>query len=165
MGANTFGSKHPMSISNCFRAAGLAAALLVAAPSFAGEEFTPEAVIRFVDRAADFYKTNGRDKTLAELNTRNGRFQKGDVYVFAYGLDGSVIAHPINPKLIGKNLLDVPDVDGKFFRREILQTATTQGSGWVDYRYRNSENGKTEPKTTYVRKVDDIILACGIYKH
>lgn len=154
-----------MASSYRFRAACIAAALLVAAPGFAGEEFTPQAVVQFVDRAADFYRTNGREKTLAELSTRNGRFQKGDVYVFAYDLTGAVIAHPINAKLIGKNLLDVPDVDGKFFRKEILQTATTKGSGWVDYRYRNSENGKTEPKTTYVRKVDDIILACGIYRH
>jgi cytochrome c len=154
-----------MSLWSCVRGAAVAAALLVAAPGFASEEFTPQAVTQFVDKAADFYKANGREKTLAELSARNGRFQKGDVYVFAYDLDGAVIAHPINPKLIGKNLLDVPDVDGKFFRKEILQTATVKGSGWVDYRYRNSENGKTEPKTTYVRKVGDIILACGIYKH
>jgi signal transduction histidine kinase len=75
-----------------------------------------------------------------------------------------MVAHPKNAKLVGKNLLEVPDVDGKLFRKEIVELAKSKGSGWVDYKYKNPETGKIEDKTTYVLKVGDIILCCGIYK-
>jgi signal transduction histidine kinase len=77
---------------------------------------------------------------------------------------GVIVAHPKNPKLIGKNLLEVPDPDGKFFRKEIQEVAKTKGTGWVDYKYTNPETKKVELKTTYLKKVGDLIICCGIYK-
>lgn len=116
------------------------------------------------EKAAAFLKANGKDKTLAELSKGKGQFDKGETYVFAYDVTATVIAHPKNAKLIGKNLADVPDSDGKMFRKEIVELAKTKGSGWVDYKYLNPETKKVEPKTTYVLKVGDVILACGTYK-
>jgi len=84
--------------------------------------------------------------------------------VFAYDMEGVMVAHPKNSKLVGKNLLEVPDVDGKLFRKEIVELAKSKGSGWVDYKYKNPQTGKTEAKTTYLKKVGDLILCCGIYK-
>lgn len=117
-----------------------------------------------VEKAAAFAKANGKDAALKEISKAKGQFDKGDLYVFAYDLNAVVIAHPKNPKLIGKNLMDVPDTDGKLFRKEIVQAAKTKGSGWVDYKYLNPETKKVEAKTTYVLKVGDIVLCCGTYK-
>ncbi|OPY08389.1 MAG: Methyl-accepting chemotaxis protein 4 [Syntrophaceae bacterium PtaB.Bin038] len=117
-----------------------------------------------VEKAAAFVKANGKDAALKEISRAKGQFDKGDLYVFAYDLNAVVIAHPKNPKLIGKNLMDVPDTDGKLFRKEIVQAAKTKGSGWVDYKYLNPETKKVEAKTTYVLKVGDIVLCCGTYK-
>ena len=117
-----------------------------------------------VEKAAAFAKANGRDAALKEISKAKGQFDKGDLYVFAYDLNAVIIAHPKNPKLIGKNLMDVPDTDGKLFRKEIAETAKTKGSGWVDYKYLNPETKKVEAKTTYVLKVGDIVLCCGTYK-
>jgi signal transduction histidine kinase len=86
------------------------------------------------------------------------------MYVFAYDLTATVLAHPVNPKLIGKNLLDVPDAEGKLFRKEIVELAKTKGTGWVDYKYKNPQTNTIESKTTYFMKEGDIILCCGIYK-
>ncbi len=74
-----------------------------------------------------------------------------------------IVAHPKNPKLIGKNLLEVTDPDGKYFRKEIQEVAKTKGKGWVDYKYTNPENKKVEPKTTYLKKAGDLIICCGVY--
>ena len=120
--------------------------------------------VTLVDKAAAFAQAQGKEKALAEISTAKGQFDKGEVYVFAYDLQGSIVAHPKNPKLIGKNLLDVPDPDGKFFRKEIQEVAKTKGTGWVDYKYTNPENRKVEPKTTYLKKVGDLIICCGVYK-
>jgi signal transduction histidine kinase len=79
-------------------------------------------------------------------------------------MSGTIIAHPKNPKLIGKDLINVPDPDGKMFRKEIVVVAKTKGTGWVDYKYTNPETKKIEAKTTYVVKVGEMILCCGTYK-
>lgn len=118
----------------------------------------------FVEDAAAFLGTAGKEKGLAELNRKDGKFVKGELYVFAYDLNGTMAAHPVNPKLVGKNLLEVPDVDGKLFRKEIVETAKKSGSGWVDYKYKNPTDGKIEAKTTYVKKAGDLVLCCGVYK-
>ena len=59
------------------------------------------------------------------------------------------------------------DAKGKLFHNEIIETAETKGSGWVDYMF--PKPGKTEPsqKWTYVKKVtvDGIpaLVASGFY--
>lgn len=120
--------------------------------------------IKLVDDAAKQLASQPHETVVAELNKSDGKWVKGELYVFAYDLAGVMVAHPKNPKLVGKNLLEVPDVDGKLFRKEIVELAKTKGSGWVDYKYKNPESGKTEAKTTYLKKVGDLILCCGIYK-
>ncbi len=117
-----------------------------------------------VDEAVAFFNANGKEKALQEISNPKGRWAKGELYVFAYDLNGVVIAHPINPKLIGKNLIDVPDAAGKTFRRDIAEVARTKGMGWVDYKYKNPSTNKIEDKSTFLRKVGDAIICCGTYK-
>jgi len=76
-----------------------------------------------VKRAAAYVKYQGKEKALAEISTPKGMFDKGDLYVFAYDLQGVMLAHPKNPALIGQNLIAVPDTEGKLFRKEIVEKA------------------------------------------
>jgi len=117
-----------------------------------------------VQRAAAYVKYQGKEKALAEISTAKGMFDKGELYVFAYDLQGVMLAHPKNPSLIGQNLINVPDTEGKLFRKEIVEKAKSEGSGWVDYVYLNPETNRQEHKTTYFQKVGDVILCCGVYK-
>jgi cytochrome c len=119
---------------------------------------------RLVKQAAAYVKYQGKEKALAEISTPKGTFDKGELYVFAYDLQGVMLAHPKNPALIGQDLLNVPDTEGKLFRKEIVEKAKSQGSGWVDYVYLNPETNRQEHKTTYFQKVGDIIICCGVYK-
>ncbi|MBI5584432.1 MAG: cache domain-containing protein [Deltaproteobacteria bacterium] len=133
---------------------------------FAGIAYASEKdlAVSLVDKAAALAQAQGKEKALAEISTAKGQFDKGEIYVFAYDTQGVIVGHPKNPKLIGKNLLEVPDPDGKFFRKEIQETAKAKGTGWVDYKYTNPESKKVEQKTTYLKKVGDLIICCGIYK-
>ena len=117
-----------------------------------------------VEEAVVLLNAQGREKALAEVNNPKGKFVKGELYVFAYDLNATVIGHPVNPKLIGNNLMDVPDANGKFFRKEIMELAKTKGVGWVDYKYKNPATNKVENKTTYFKKAGDMIFGCGTYK-
>jgi signal transduction histidine kinase len=117
-----------------------------------------------VKRAIAYYKENGQAATLKELNKPEGRFVFDSIYVFAYDLEGTVIAHPINPSLIGGKLYDVPDEEGKFFRREVVFKAKTDGKGWVEYKYIEPQSKQTLWKKTYIEKYDKIIFCCGFYR-
>jgi len=119
---------------------------------------------KLVKQAAAYVKYQGKEKAIAEISTPKGMFDKGELYVFAYDLRGVMLAHPKNPALIGQNLIGVPDVEGKLFRKEIVDKANSKGSGWVDYVYLNPETNRQEHKTTYFLKVDDVIVACGVYQ-
>lgn len=132
--------------------------------AFAAFASPKDDAIALVKDAQKFVKDNGKEKALQEMSKPDGKWVKGELYVFAYDLQAVMVAHPKNPKLVGKNLLEVPDVDGKLFRKEIVELAKAKGSGWVDYKYKNPETGKIEDKTTYLLKAGDIILCCGIYK-
>ena len=117
-----------------------------------------------VEAAASLATAQGKDKAIAEINNPKSPFVKGDLYVFAYDMTATIVAHPVNPKLIGNNLYEVPDANGKLFRKEIVELAKTKGVGWVDYLYRNPTTKKVESKTTYLKKVGEIIICCGAYK-
>lgn len=117
-----------------------------------------------VKKAASFIEFNGKEKGKEELIKSNGRFCKGNLYVFAYDTTGVLVAHPRNHSLIGVNLIDIPDIEGKYFRKEMIIVAKSKGGGWVDYKYRNPGKKDVEKKATYVHKSGDLILCCGILK-
>jgi cytochrome c len=143
----------------------LATALLLCVLSPVAALATPkDQAVKLVKEAASLVQKVGKEKALVELSKADGAYSQGELYVFAYDLHGVIVVHPRNPKLVGKNLLEVPDVDGKLFRKEIVSVATSKGQGWVDYKYKNPETGAVEEKTTWVMKVGDLVLCCGIYR-
>ena len=123
---------------------------------------TPVEAKRMVVQATEYLRAHGAEKTLNEINKRNGKFQWRDLYVFAYDLDGVMRGHP-SPGLIGKNMFEEPDVRGKRFRKDIVEIAGTRGSAWVDYTYINPRTQQDETKITYCAKEVNLILCCGAY--
>ena len=109
---------------------------------------TRDDAVKMVEKATAYALANGKDKFIAEVNVKDGRFHQGELYVFVTDLSYTMLAHPVNPKLIGQYIVDVPDVDGKLYRKEMVQVARTKGHGWVDYKYKNPVSGKVEPKTS-----------------
>jgi signal transduction histidine kinase len=140
---------------------GLIGLFAFAGLSYASAKGTAKALVK---KAAAYVKYQGKEKAIAEISKPRGMFDKGELYVFAYDLEGVMVAHPKNPTLIGQNLIAVPDNDGKLFRKEIVEKAKNRGSGWVDYVYLNPETNELEHKTTYLQKAGDIILCCGAYR-
>jgi signal transduction histidine kinase len=150
------------------RTAACLALVLVAAagPTAASEgKATKASVEAILEQAAKLYKAGGKDKLLQAVAAKDPRFAKGELYVVVYDLNGVVLAHPVNPKLVGKDLVNVPDVDGKLFRKEFVEVVKSKGSGWVDYRYRNPETNQVEAKTSKVLKLgEDCFAMAGMYK-
>lgn len=137
--------------------------LLVGAQSARAELQPRERAVQLVELAAVMVYREGPERVLREISVPDGAFVDSELYVFAYDLNGVMLAHPKNPKLVGKGMSDVPDLDGKMFRREIIGLARYPGSGWVNYRYKNPVSNRIESKTTWIRRVGNMILCCGVY--
>jgi cytochrome c len=124
----------------------------------------PADAVAIVEKGLSFLQKNGKDALIKEINNKNPDFLKGDIYLYLRAMDGTVLAHPTNPRLIGKNMITLPDANGKLFRKEIIELAQTKGKGWVDYRYNNPVTKEMEDKSTYIFRSGDVILEAGIYK-
>jgi len=133
--------------------------------ALAGEDnATAAEATAMVKKGVTFIKANGKDKGYAEISTKGGSFTDRDLYLVVYGLDGTVRAHGANEKMVGKNLIELKDVDGKAFVKERVELAKAKGTFWQDYKFTNPVSRKIEPKSMYCEKLDDSVVCGGIYK-
>lgn len=136
---------------------------LSAGLAWAQEQGTPAEAKAMVQRTIDSMKKNGVDSTVADINKKDGKYQDRDLYIVVYDINGKNLAH-INPKMIGKDLSDLKDADGKYFVRERIELVKKKGSGWQDYKFVNPVSKQIEPKSMYVEKYEGVIVGCGVYK-
>jgi cytochrome c len=130
-----------------------------AAPSYA----TVAEAEAMVKKAVVFFKKNGKEKAVAEFQKNPGPFVDRDLYVTVYDLEGNALSH-INPKMVGKNMMDLRDPDGKYHIKERIESARAGNSGWQDFKFFNPQTKKVEPKRMYWEKHDNIVFAAGAYK-
>ncbi len=145
----------------------LTSAVLIAAIGFspcALADPSEKDAIAMVEKGAAFMKASGKDEMIKRINAKDADYDQGALYLTMRDAKGVILANPVNAAMIGKDLVDVPDADGKLFRREILDLAKKKGKGWVDYKFKNPSSGKVEAKTTYIYAVGDVTLEAGIYK-
>jgi signal transduction histidine kinase len=111
-------------------------------------------------------KAAGKDsaKVYAEVTAKDAKWVDRDLYLVVYGLDGTVKAHGANAKLVGENLIDMLDIDGKPYVKERVDLAKSKGNFWQDYKFTNPTTKKIEPKAMYCEKHDDTAVCAGIYK-
>lgn len=142
-----------------------ATVLLVGAGTAGAAEFaTKDEAMAMVKKASVMIKGEGPDKAYAEISNKQGRFTDRDLYVVVYGLDGKVLAHGGNQKLVGKEMLDAQDVDGKYFVKERVELARSKGTFWQDYKFMNPTSKKIEPKQMYCEKLGETAVCGGVYK-
>jgi cytochrome c len=125
---------------------------------------TPAQAEAMVKKAIDFLKANGKEKAFAAFNDPKGKFVDGDLYVMVYDLTGKCVAHGANAKMIGKDLIDMQDADGKLFVKERVDMAKAKGTGWQNYKWTNPVTKAIESKTAFIQKYEDLIVASGAYK-
>ena len=103
-----------------------------------------------------------RDRALEAFNYPDGSFVKDELYVFAYGMNGTALAHPFQPELVGTNRSDATDIRGtKHVRDGIAWPETVRAPGALGP---NPADGHAvEPKTCYVVGMGDWYIGSGYY--
>src|SRR5258708_3797400 len=148
----------------------LAAVLLLAfsAPAAALEKSkgTAAEATAMVDKAIAHIKKVGRDKAFADFSSKKAPWVDRDLYVVVYDMKGKVLAHGANEKMVGKDVIDLRDNDGKYFVKERVEMMSKgpDAKGWQDYKFMNPVSSQIEPKSMYLHRFEDLIVGCGIYK-
>ena len=141
------------------------AAMVVSVCANAQERATADEAMSFVKKAVAHLKKHGKEQAFADFaNTQNKQFHDRDLYIFVYDLKGVCVAHGNNPKMVGKDLSQMKDANGKTIIQDFIELVNTKGSGWVEYSWPNPVTKNVELKSSYIVKVDDMLLGAGIYK-
>ncbi|MFC5498016.1 cache domain-containing protein [Caenimonas terrae] len=142
-------------------------AVLAAGMAFAAAESaaTAKEAEAMVKKGVAYIKANGKEKGYAEITNRdNKEFHDRDLYLAVHRIDGTAVAHGTNEKMVGRNFIDMKDMDGKEYIKERVELMKTKTSFWTDYKFNNPVSRKIEPKTAYCERLDDTVVCGGIYK-
>ena len=128
---------------------------------------TAEEAKAMVNRALSLINDVGLEAAIAAFHDPdNADFHDRDLYVFIADQTGVSVVHGAKPHVVGLNLIDVTDVNGKHYVREIIEVGLSGTPGWVDYWLDSPTSGTIVSKSSYIVKVSDrLVLGVGIYTY
>jgi signal transduction histidine kinase len=112
-------------------------------------------LVSLVEDAAGLIETKG-DEAFKEFAKKDSKWFNGDYYLFAYTIDGTTVFHPLRPDLVGQNVMDLKDMNGKQIIRQITDIGrqpASDASGWVFYLWEDRTQITPTWKAAYIRKV------------
>nr|WP_321507590.1 cache domain-containing protein [uncultured Methanoregula sp.] len=117
-----------------------------------------------VGEASAYVKKNGRDAAIREFNTPNGTFSEPGMFIFAFDRNGTLLANPYLPGLVGVNRLSDRDPYGEYPVPYIISNAQN-GGGFLYYFFADpSTNFSIRPKLGYSQMAgDDLVVGAGIF--
>jgi signal transduction histidine kinase len=152
-------------MSKCLLAAATSLALVAAAPAFAqAKNGSKDEAVAMVKKAVAHIKAAGKAKAFADFTAKASPFVDRDLYVYTADMTGKVAAHGANEKLIGRDLKQIKDADGKVFVAEILEKAQGGKPAWTDYKWVNPTNKEIEQKSAYCEPTEGHVVCVGVYK-
>jgi cytochrome c len=123
------------------------------AMAFVVQASTPDEAKALAEKGAEFWKANGKEATIAEVNNQKGKFVKGDLYLWI-SESGKVLAHGGNASLVGVTL-----------GIKEFQDTLKKGGGFVDYMWSNPTTKKVQKKTAFIKVIDaNTYIGCSVYK-
>jgi cytochrome c len=131
---------------------------------YAADAGTKEEAVAMVKKAIEYIKANGNDKAFAEFSNPKGKFKDRDLYIVVYDMNAKCLAHGQKKSMVGKELLEFKDVDGKEYMKERQNLMKANKTAWQNYKFMNPVSKKIQPKEMYLEKYGDLVIGCGVYK-
>ncbi|MDO6593564.1 cache domain-containing protein [Neptuniibacter sp. 2_MG-2023] len=87
-----------------------------------------------------------------------------DGYFFLYDMQGINLVHPTQPELVGQDLIELQDSNGKYVIRDLIRIAD-EGGGFYRYLWRKPSAGHQEKKLSFVVKIPKFnwMMGTGLY--
>ena len=149
------------------------AAILALGPVAMAQEGTPDrrscaqatrpVAQALAERAAAHLAKAGAAQAFKDFQDPAGGFLDGDLYVFVFELDGTLMASGGFPRAVGRNLVIGYHEPSATQVRNLIQVAREQGKGWSEYVWVNPCSRKRELKISYVIRVGDLVVGVGAY--
>ncbi len=140
-----------------------ASTLSQAVSAFRLQQGTAEEAAALVRRAASLYKPSSKEQFLARITDKSQPFHDRDMYVFVLDPGGTYRAFGGNLAKVGTRVQDIPGIAGDQLLYDIVSQAD-MGPGWVEYDISNPTTGVVQTKMSFVERVGDLYLGCGVYK-
>lgn len=138
------------------------AASLLGGTALAADMGTPDEAKALSQKAQTAVNTMGKDKAFAAFGT--AEYKPKDLYVFCMDLDGKMLAHPVKPELVGKNLIDFNKYGDTLFK-DMIAKVKASNEGWVDYKWPYPGTEEIKTKTSYVMSnKEGFFCGVGAYK-
>lgn len=112
-----------------------------------------------VHQAIERYVVGGRDAIVEHYN--DPATVDGQWYVYVTDGDGTFIGHPSRPGLLGTDVADLVDINGKEFGAELA--AAGEAGAWVDYYFTDPRDGEDRRKHSWVIRYDNLLFGSGWY--
>lgn len=136
---------------------------LAAAAAVADDYAKPQDAEQLVAKAVAAIRKDG-PSVYASITGKDPLWVRGDLYPVVYDLHGKVLAHGQNQKMVGKDLIELRDADGKSFVRERVDLAKQKGTFWQDYSFLDPVTKSILPKRMYCERLDETVVCAGVYK-
>src|ERR1700751_6176137 len=122
-------------------------------PTLAGEFGTREEAIAMVKRVQEKFRRDGAEATFRAITAQAKIFHDRDLYAFVYDMNGMVVAHGAKADLVGTNLIDFKDQDGRFVIQEMIAVVKRPGTRWLGLRWTNPTTKEIGPDSSYVERL------------
>ncbi|MBX9958982.1 MAG: cache domain-containing protein [Burkholderiaceae bacterium] len=141
-----------------------ASTLAEAVAAFRLQQGTADEALALVQKAVQFRQQTTREGFVRDLTNPAQGFHDRDMYIFALDRAGHYRAFGGNPAKVGTRVQDIPGIDGQGLLEAIVAQAERE-PGWVEYDITNPATGAVQTKMSYVLRVDDLYVGCGVYKN
>ena len=122
-----------------------------------------------VQEAASLVQSKGED-AFKDFRVKDSKWRQGETYIFVVNPEGNMLVHP-DPKLEGKNQLELKSINGKSIIKGILNSVTAHPNkpeGWFHYQWPVPGGITPRWKSTFAQQVKapsgkSYVIGCGIY--
>jgi signal transduction histidine kinase len=141
-----------------------AIAVLSNGVAFAAGKGTEAEAEAMVAKAIAHIKKVGAEKAYSDF-TNAPEWKDRDLYVFVNELStGKNLAHGANSKLVGKEVLNLRDPDGKFPNKILDDLVKAKGKGWGEViKFMNPVTQTMSRRKVYAERLGNTLVACGVF--
>nr|WP_100410374.1 methyl-accepting chemotaxis protein [Acidovorax sp. 69] len=140
-----------------------ASTLSQAVSAFRLQQGTADEAVTMVQKAVALHKTTSKEQFLRSVTDKSQPYYDRDMYVFVLDTSGTYRAFGGNQAKVGTRVQDIPGIAGDRLVSDIV-TQADHAPGWVEYDINNPSTGAVQTKMSYVSRVGDLYVGCGVYK-
>lgn len=122
-----------------------------------------DALVARVKEAVMYVKEHGSDAAIREFNDPNGSFSDSMMYIFAFDSNGTLLANPYLPGLVGASRIHDQDMYGANPPGQMIANAEN-GGGFAYFFFADpADEFAIKLKLAYTEPADDLVVGSGIF--